>query len=263
MAMFREVFVWFILLIFNLVSTILLITQNKQLFNVSIWVTWLLWGIITLIIIGLLIFRKYLQKKYASLNNNLEQPMQLNKNEYFFQTPLYTIDNQTIYIYGEEDMSYTVAFFNNLHKIISMFGFQPIYSIYLTTNRINVKVIPNKILTLRPKYNVYMNEKHVGTFGMKKFFSKGGKQQLPYTFNYDSKDFSLNNPFFSTETTISDPDNNILLSADRSLLDFSKNKQTNKRGEKHKINIISNQINKEILIAIYIQAIINKQTQPK
>lgn len=62
---------------------------------------------------------------------------------------------------------------------------------------------------------------------MKKFFNSGGKQQI----------------------------------AKRSFLDVSKSKQTKKRGEKHDIQIHSNKVRKEILIAIYLQCIINKQTQ--
>ena len=43
-------------------------------------------------------------------------------------------------------------------------------------------------------------------------------------------------------------------------LDVSKSKQTKTR-RKHDIQIHSNKIRKEILIAIYLQCIINKQTQ--
>lgn len=260
--MFRETILWVVLLIFNLINTILLFSGKNQLFNVPLWITWSLWGIVTLIIIGLVIFRRFMQKRYSYLNTSLKSSINLNENEYFFQTPLYTVDKQTIPVYGENNMTYTTVFFNNSHKFISIFGFQPIYSIYLNSEDINVKVIPKKVLTIRPKYIVYMNDKLIGTFEMKKFLDSGGKQQLPYQLNYGSEQFLLKNPYFSKKTTILNKHNEELLVADRSLFDFSKNQNTNKRGEQHHLNLTNKKIEKEILIAIYIQAIINKQTQP-
>ncbi|MCU5746646.1 hypothetical protein N9R04_07975 [Staphylococcus sp. SQ8-PEA] len=112
-------------------------------------------------------------------------------------------------------MTYNTVFFNNFHKLISIFGFQPIYSIYLNSEDINVKVIPNKILTLRPKYNVYMNDKQIGTFEMKKFFDSEGKQQLPYQLNYGSEQLILKNPYLSKKTTILNNRNEELLVAER------------------------------------------------
>lgn len=260
--MFRETILWIVLLIFNLINTILLLSEKKQLFNVPLWITWSLWGIVTLIIIGLFIFRKIMQKKYSSLNTSLKSSITLNNNEYFFQTPLYTVDNQTIPIYGENNMTYTTVFFNNLHKIVSIFGLQPIYSIYLKSENISVKIIPKKVLAIKPKYNVYMNDKQIGTFEMKKFLDSGGKQQLPYQLNYGSEQFSLKNPYFSKKTTILNNNHEEFLVANRSFFDFSKNQNTKKRGEQHHLNLNNQKIEKEILIAIYIQAIINKQTQP-
>ncbi|HGN7442378.1 TPA: hypothetical protein ACKW3X_002732 [Staphylococcus aureus] len=260
--MFRETILWVVLLIFNLINTILLLSGKNQLFNVPLWSTWSLWGIITLIIILLVIIRKVLQNKYSSLNTRLKSPINLNDNEYFFQTPLYTVDKQTIPIYGISNMTYTTFFSNNFHKLVSIFGFQPIYSLYLNSEDINVKIIPKKILTIRPKYNVYMNDKKIGTFEMKKFLDSGGKQQLPYQLNYGTEQLLLKNPYLSKKTTILNKNSEELLVADRSFFDFSKNQKTNKRGEKHHLRLIHKNIKKEILIAIYIQAIINKQTQP-
>ena len=50
-------------LVFNLINTFLVIIGKTQLFKVPLWSTWLLWGIITIIILGILFFRKYLQKR--------------------------------------------------------------------------------------------------------------------------------------------------------------------------------------------------------
>ena len=107
-----------------------------------------------------------------------------------------------------------------------------------------------------------MNDKKIGTFEMKKFLDSGGKQQLPYQLNYGTEQLLLKNPYLSKKTTILNKNSEELLVADRSFFDFSKNQKTNKRGEKHHLRLIHKNIKKEILIAIYIQAIINKQTQP-
>ncbi|MCE5149212.1 hypothetical protein NKW85_07585 [Staphylococcus simulans] len=259
--MFREMFLWIVLLIFNIINTILLLLSGKLLFNVPLWVAWSLWGTVTLIIIGLVVFRKIMQSRYSSLNSSLRLSIKLNENEYFFQTPLYTVDKQTIPIYGENNMTYTTVFFNNFHKLISIFGFQPIYSIFLNSENINVKVIPKKILEIRPKYNVYMNDKQIGTFEMKRFLDSGGKQQLPYQMNYGSEQLLMKSSYFSKKTTILNSRNEVLLVANRSLFDFSKNQTTKKRGEQHHLHLICGNVKKEILIAIYIQAIINKRTQ--
>ncbi|EGQ2694047.1 hypothetical protein H7N46_002210, partial [Staphylococcus pseudintermedius] len=92
--MFRETFVWVILLLFNLINTILLLSGKKLLFSVPLWVTWSLWGVITFIIIGLVVFRKVMQNKYSSLNTSARSSIQLDKNEFFFQSPVYTVDKQ-------------------------------------------------------------------------------------------------------------------------------------------------------------------------
>lgn len=249
--MFRETFVWVILLLFNLINTILLLSGKKLLFSVPLWVTWSLWGVITFIIIGLVVFRKVMQNKYSSLNTSARSSIQLDKNEFFFQSPVYTVDKQTIPIYGEYNMTYTTFFFNNFHKLISIFGFQPIYSTFLNSENVSVKVIPKKVLTMRPKYNVYMNDKQIGTFEMKKFLDSGGKQQLPYQLNYGSEQFLMKNLYLSKKTTILNNRNEELLIANRSLFDFSKNRTTNKRGEQHHLKLICESVKKEILIAIY------------
>ncbi|PTI95971.1 hypothetical protein BU048_12250, partial [Staphylococcus simulans] len=103
--MFREMFLWIVLLIFNIINTILLLLSVKLLFNVPLWVAWSLWSAVTLIIIGLVVFRKIMQSRYSSLNSSLRSSIKLNENEYFFQTPLYTVDKQTIPIYGENNMT--------------------------------------------------------------------------------------------------------------------------------------------------------------
>ena len=41
---------------------VLVFVGKTSLFKVPLWSTWLVWGIVTIIIIGVLLFRKHLQK---------------------------------------------------------------------------------------------------------------------------------------------------------------------------------------------------------
>ena len=67
MTMFREALIWIVLLLFNLINTFLVLVGKTSLFKVPLWSTWLVWGIVTIIIVGVLLFRKHLQKSSHSL----------------------------------------------------------------------------------------------------------------------------------------------------------------------------------------------------
>ena len=233
---------------------------KSSLFCVPLWNTWLVWRIVTIIIIGILHFRKHLQKKHLLINKSLNNNKSFKAGEFFVQMPLYIIENQSNVIYGNETITYKPVFVNIFHKLLSLFGIQTKYSIYMTSSENDVKIIRKRVLANKHQYTMYLNGEEVGTLEMKQFFKSGGKQQLPYTVNYKSEVFDVNNPFFSNETKITF-ENDVLLTAKRSFLDISKSKRTKKRGEKHTIHIHSTRVEKEILIAIYLQCIINKQTQ--
>lgn len=174
--------------------------------------------------------------------------------------PLYIIENQSNVIYGNETITYKPVFVNIFHKLLSLFGVQTKYSLYMTSSEKDVKIIRKHVVANRHQYTMYLNGEEIGTLEMKQFFKSGGKQHIPYTFNYKSEVFDVSNPFFSNETKITF-ENDVLLTAKRSFLDISKSKRTKKRGETHTIHIHSTRVEKEILIAIYLQCMINKQTQ--
>ncbi|PTG57076.1 hypothetical protein, partial [Staphylococcus chromogenes] len=180
---------------------------------------------ITFIIVLILLFRKYLQIKYSTYEFIDSDDLNLKSNEYFFQSPLYIVDNQVIPVYGFKNITYTPTYYNKTHKFVSLFGFYPIYSTYLSSENNEVKVIPQNAFSLKYKYNVYLNGEFIGVFEMKRLFKdKGIKQQLPYVFkSYDEK-YSFNNDYMSTQTTISDSKDEIVAKANRSFFDFSKNK---------------------------------------
>lgn len=129
--------------------------------------------------------------------------------------PLYIIENQSNVIYGNETITYKLVFVNIFHKLLSLFGVQTKYSLYMTSSENNVKVIRTNVVANRPQYTMYLNNEEVGTLEMKQFFKSGGKQQIPYTFNYKSEVFDVSSPFFSNETKITF-ENDVVLTAKRS-----------------------------------------------
>ncbi|EGQ1609318.1 hypothetical protein FD624_12035, partial [Staphylococcus pseudintermedius] len=191
---------------------------------------------------------------------NINSDKKFKDGEFFVQIPLYIIENQSNVIYGNETITYKPVFVNIFHKLLSLFGVQTKYSVYMNSSENNVKVIRKHVVANKHQYTMYLNDEEVGILEMKQFFKSGGKQQIPYTFNYKSELFDVSNPFFSNETKITF-ENEVLLTAKCSFLDISKSKLTKKRGEKHNIHIHSTRVEKEILIAIYLQCMINKQTQ--
>ena len=94
MTMFREALIWIVLLIFNLINTFLVLMGKSSLFKVPLWSTWLVWGIVTIIIVGVLLFRKHLQKKHPLINKRLNNK-DFKAGEFFVQMPLYIIENQS------------------------------------------------------------------------------------------------------------------------------------------------------------------------
>ena len=140
MTMFREALIWIVLLIFNLINTFLVLMGKSSLFKVPLWSTWLVWGIVTIIIVGVLLFRKHLQKKHPLINKRLNNK-DFKAGEFFVQMPLYIIENQSNVIYGNETITYKPVFVNIFHKLLSLFGIQTKYSIYMTSSENDVKII--------------------------------------------------------------------------------------------------------------------------
>ena len=70
MTMFREALIWIVLLIFNLINTFLVLVGKSSLFKVPLWSTWLVWGIVTIIIVGILLLEN-IYKKHPRINKRL------------------------------------------------------------------------------------------------------------------------------------------------------------------------------------------------
>ncbi|MDO5375781.1 MAG: hypothetical protein Q4F01_06275 [Staphylococcus rostri] len=262
MAMGRLILIWLVLLIFNIVNSISLVLGKGTLINISPWLTGSLFLVVSLFIIGLLILRKHTQQNFTAHDLTDNTDINLEANEFFFQLPLYIVDKQVIPIYGGEDITYSPYYFNRIHQIFSLLGFYSMYSTHLQSNTNSVKIIAQSPFTLRYKYNVYLNDDFIGTYEMRKLLKeKGIKQQLPYVFYTKDHTYSLKNDYMRSKTTILNDNGDIVLQANKRFWDLAKDKHTKKRGEKHTITINNTDDCPELFLALYIQAIINRQTQ--
>lgn len=139
MTMFREALIWIVLLIFNLINTFLVLAGKSSLFCVPLWNTWLVWGIVTIIIIGILHFRKHLQKKHLLINKSLNNNKAFKAGEFFVQNAFtYHWESKQCYIYSNKTITYRPVFVNILHKLLNIFGIQTKYSIYMNSSDNNV-----------------------------------------------------------------------------------------------------------------------------
>ncbi|SUM57250.1 Uncharacterised protein [Staphylococcus microti] len=259
--MLREILIWFVLLVFSIINSISVALGHDTLFNISLWLSWVLVAVMTVIIVVIRLFRKSIRAKYR-FEQDIADDLNLEPNAYFFQLPLYIIADQKMPVYGVEKITFTPTYFNYLHRFISLFGFSSLYSTYVISESNEVKIVLINPFSLRYQYNVYLNNEYIGIFEMKRLFKdKGIKQQLPYVFKSREQQYFFNNDYMSAITTISDANDNVVFQANRSFMDFSKSSQTQQRGEKHNVTLYDSEQCIELLLALYIQAMINKHTQ--
>ncbi|MCJ1655394.1 hypothetical protein MT340_001230 [Staphylococcus sp. NRL 16/872] len=224
-----------------------------------------LWAGATILIILFIYLRKKSKKQTKQLFEQYkETPSSSYKDrEYFYQTPLIIFNNQERPVYGKKDITY-YGFFNNLiQKTLSLTGFFPLFGVKLNSDNHHIAVKRIKWWHIRPHFEVYWNDQKIGILFMKSLFSKKAIQQLPYKFKDSKKrNFDFNNPFFSHETIIKDPNGNKLLEARRSFFDLGKSNKTNQRGETHHLKTFENNYDypDELWLALYIQVMITKQT---
>lgn len=89
--------------------------------------------------------------------------------------PLYIIENQSNVIYGNETITYKPVFVNRFHKLLSLFGVQTKYSLYMTSSENDVKIIRKHVVANKHQYTMYLNNEEIGTLEMKQFFKKWRK----------------------------------------------------------------------------------------
>src|SRR5699024_1132944 len=114
--------------------------------------------------------------------------------------------------------------------------------------------------SLRPYYSVLINNQAIGRLEMIKILKGGIKQQTSYAFFDNKTTYLFNNPYLSTETTISNKEGTKIFSARRSLLDLGKNLFTQHSRVLHRLIMESaTPDQKELWVALYIQDVLNIQ----
>lgn len=248
----------------GIVDTANVALGNSPFFNNSLW---FLYGAAAVLLAGIIItfvIRNQSQKKFLKrLDDDNDQPDQaLGENQYFYQSPLYMVDDQPIKIHGKENMKYTLYFNNTFEKWLSILGLFPIYGIQLKSDDYKVQLKPTKPLLPRFRYNVYVNDEQAGYFESKKMIKeKGAKKLLSYRFEKGEKEYHFNNEYLSFDAVIQDAESETdILTANRSFFDLAKEQGTNRRGEKHNIDIIehSGKDTHELWLALYAQVMVNK-----
>lgn len=85
------------------------------------------------------------------------------------------------------------------------------------------------------------------------------KNLISYKFTTKDELYTIENKKFTTKTTVKDSYKNTVLSANRTFFDLLKKKQTNMRGEKHKVTLSPSFAINELWLAVYLQCILDKQ----
>lgn len=165
-----------------------------------------------------------------------------------------------IKIHGLTEMAWTLYFNNKIQKGLSIFDIVSASGLKVTSPNYNIILKRIKLWSLRPHYSVLINNQAIDRLEMIKILKGGIKQQTSYAFFDNKTTYLFNNPYLSTETTISNKEGTKIFSARRSFLDLGKNLFTQRRGEQHRLIMESSTPHpKELWVALYIQVMINKQ----
>lgn len=232
----------------------------------DLWQYILLWVVTLIVMIVFVLYRRYTQNQFSKVYNDEEihNLRTFEDGQYFYQAPYVTMDKQYIPILGHKTMYYTANFNNIIQKWISITGFFPLFGVFVKSDNYTVKIKRIKFWSLHAHYEVYLDNTYIGSLRMQKLFKeKGMKQQLPFIFDSNKGVYQFNNPYFSMKTVIL-KDNVEVFSAERSFFDMSKSQITKRRGERHNIRVQKNNENTypdEVLIALYIQVMLNKRTE--
>ncbi|OHO68035.1 hypothetical protein HMPREF2580_10830 [Staphylococcus sp. HMSC036D05] len=186
--------------------------------------------------------------------------------KYFYQAPSMILDNQYIPIYGKKRLCHIPYYKDSSQKMRSIFGLKPLHGTQVRSDDYSVIIERVEGITNFALYRVLLNGEEIGTFKKDKMIKEGGFNRLfPYSFvNKAKESYRFENPDRFHSTVIKDEHSNIILSAERTALDYKKSKKTNKRGEQNQIKVNNNsKYPDEVWLALYIQACITYQTLDK
>lgn len=256
---------WFILTIVLLVQMGYYVYTSGGILLSNVTVFIFIWFALSLIFIAILIYKNNARKKFQKIleyrmNNESFFEDNYKEGEFFYQSPLILLHSQYIPIYGIKKVNFKIYFENIFQKWLSILDIFPIFNLKVETSENIISIKRIKPFALRYHYEVYKNEKKIGILEQRKFFTKKRTKGLvAYEFNSNDNTYSIDNTKFTTKTFITDKNNNIIMEAKRSLFDMKKGEKFNVRGEKHSIEILSSVISDELLLALYVQVMLDKQ----
>lgn len=225
-----------------------------------------------IIVLGLVfliinLIRKKSQKTYSEDKLKTIDHSGYGDGKYFYQSPGMILDNQYIPIYGKKNLCHIPYYKDNSQKMRSMFGIKALHGTQVRSDDHSVIIERIEGITNYALYRVLLDGNEIGTFKKDKMFKEGGfKRLFPYSFvNKDKERYHFENPDRFHSTVIKDEHNNVILSAERTGLDYKKSKKTKKRGEQNQINVNNNdgKYPDELWLALYIQACITYTTLDK
>ncbi|MCU5746319.1 hypothetical protein N9R04_06260 [Staphylococcus sp. SQ8-PEA] len=197
----------------------------------------------------------------------ISEKLNLQSNEYFFQTPFYYIGERYVTIYNSDNinMYFRTTFNTQIEKWLSLIGAAMFIGIEVISENHSVKVKRIKYFSYPASYRVILDDHPIGEFRRQKFVSeKGYKKRFGYKLFTDKSEYTLNSPYLTKETTI-EKDGKPFYYAKRNFLDVSKNKATKKRGEQQRIKFDDSlqDYPVEVWLAIYTQAIVMLHVEEK
>ncbi|WP_251521890.1 MULTISPECIES: hypothetical protein [Staphylococcus] len=254
-----------ILFLDALFFTILMIGSLFGLFKAVFdpMVVLIFWIASIICLVAAIYIRKHNLNKFKKEVSEKEESPYLRKNEYFYQAPFYLFGDMHIKIHGLEDGLWKPYFNNNFLKWLSDYNFISATGVKVTSMNNKVILKRTKLYQIRPYYQVFLNDKEIGTLEMERLIKGGIKQQTPFVFKDKHHTYKFHNAYFSTSTTITNEDKLKILKSNRSIWDLSTNSFTNRKGETHNIKLTEEATPYPVTlwIGLYIQVMINKQQQ--
>lgn len=225
--------------------------------------TWTLWSVYVLSVVFFFLHRRYLQRKYLAQVDDLNEPAAVMDlpDRYFFQLPLVRmVDGMPIQIIGKRPCIFELQFHRRLHKVITFLGIDNLTGVELKSSERIVTITPIEFFTVRDVYEVFVDGAYYGHLQSKRLLKeKGIKKSISFTFDSPFGTISIENNYIDPELRMTRENEQVFI-AKRNVMTLEKSVYSGKRGEQHEIRIQEQEIDDEVLLAIYL-ALMNKRNQ--
>lgn len=245
----------------NIFETIYFMKEGTTKFGNSLFTLWLLWGVSLTLLIGFYFTRRHLQRKYTTLikSKTTQRELSFNEQEYIYQMPLIKlVDRMPIQILGHREFSFQLYFNNRWQKFITLFDIINMGGLHMSSTDSNIVIQPIEPFKLTNQfiYDVYLNNDYIGRLQSKKLLKEQGlKKYLNFTFSTKQDTITIQNDYLSTDLYMLNHAEERIFHATRNYFTLEKDQLTDKRGERHDVTVLTDQIQDEVLLAIYVQLI--------